>query len=302
MNNQTFCSPDCPKAIFFGSTAFAILLLLAASMNGRAQNQLATFDFGYVPVGTTNTVSGFVWNGGAYNGTQSVMTVDTFIGPNASDFSKNPNFTGETLAYGFTYPYSMSFAPKAPGFAMATYTNFVTPYPPFGAAYGTVRGIGIPANRPATGPIVPELAPLQQAMTNYLVSHQFEAGTIALMHDSKLVLREGYGWRDTNFTTLIHPDNLFRLASVSKMLTASAIQKLVDQGKITTGMTVYDYLGIKPWGGTLGDNRITNITVQMLLDHSGGWNRDTSPVGDPPFDTIQISTDLGLNYPAAPPM
>src|ERR1039457_445077 len=70
-----------------------------------------------------------------------------------------------------------------------------------------------------SGPIVPELAPLEQAMTNFLSAHQFEAGTLALMRDSKLVFRQGYGWRDTNFTTVIHPDNLFRLASVSKTIT-----------------------------------------------------------------------------------
>src|ERR1700694_767715 len=94
-------------------------------------------------------------------------------------------------------------------------------------------GIGIgSAQTYASGPIVPELAPLESAMTNYLATHQFEAGTLALMHGSKLVFRQGYGWRDSNFTTVIHPDNLFRLASVSKMLTESAIYKLVDAGKI----------------------------------------------------------------------
>jgi len=147
--------------------------------------------------------------------------------------------------------------------------------------------------------VVPELARLESAMTNFLIAHNFDAGTLALMKDSKLVFRQGYGWRDAHFTTVIHPDNLFRLASVSKMLTASAIYKLVAAGKITPGTKIYDYLGIPPWGGTLGDSRITNITVQHLLDHAGGWNQSTSPVGDPMFRTIQVSTNLGLNYPAA---
>ena len=151
-----------------------------------------------------------------------------------------------------------------------------------------------------TGPIVPELAPLESAMTNYLATHQFEAGTLALMHGSKLVFRQGYGWRDSNFTTVIHPDNLFRLASVSKMLTESAIYKLVDAGKITTNTLVYSYLGIAPWGGVLGDSRISTITVQNLLDHKGGWDETISPVGDPVFRTIEISTEMGLGYPAAP--
>jgi N-acyl-D-amino-acid deacylase len=99
---------------------------------------------------------------------------------------------------------------------------------------------------------------------------------------------------------VIHPDNLFRLASVTKMLTASSIYKLIAAGKITTSTKIYDYIGIAPWNGVLGDNRITNITVQSLLDHSGGWNQYASPVGDPVFRTIQASTNLGLSYPAAP--
>ncbi len=258
------------------------------------------YDFGYVPVGTSNTLNGLAWNGGSWNGTQAVMAVETFIGPNAADFSTSTNYTGQTLFYGLQYPFSLSFVPQTVGFETATLTNFVTPDPPFGPGSEGLQGTGIPATRRASGPIVPELAPLEQAMTNYLVAHQFEAGTIALMHDGKLVLREGYGWRDTNFTEVIHPDNLFRLASVSKMLTASAIYKLVDAGKISLDTKVYSYLGIPPWGGLLGDSQITNITVQNLLDHSGGWDRDTSPVGDPVFDTIEISTEMGLDHPAAP--
>jgi CubicO group peptidase (beta-lactamase class C family) len=271
-------------------------LLLAAPRLIQAQ-----YDFGYVPVGTTNTVAGFYYNGGAWNGTNLVMTVEDFIGPNASEFSTSPNYAGQTLYYGSEYNYSLSFMPANVGFATATLTNYETPSPPFGAGTTPVQGSGVPNTvLPASGPIVPELAPLEQAMTNYMAAHQFDAGTIALMHNSLLVFRQGYGWRDTNFAQVIHPDNLFRLASVSKMLTASAITKLMDQGVISNGTPVYSYLGIPPWGGVLGDSRITNITVAELLNHSGGWNSGTSPVGDPVFDTIEISQQMGLNYPAAP--
>ncbi|HEX3718625.1 MAG TPA: serine hydrolase [Verrucomicrobiae bacterium] len=279
-------------------TTSAILIILVMPILVLADP--APIDFGYVPVGTTNTITGNAWYGGSWNGSNIVMTSESFTGPDAEEFSTSPNYTGQTLYYGSSYPYAISFAPTSAGFASSPLTIYETPYPPFGSYTQPVQGTGIPADRPATGPIVPELAPLQVAMTNYLVSHQFEAGAIALMYDSRLVLREGYGWRDTNFTQVIHPDNLFRLASVSKMLTASAIQKLMDEGVISNGTLIYSYLGISPWGGVLGDARITNITVEELLNHSGGWDRDTSPVGDPPFDTIQISEDMGLNYPAAP--
>src|SRR6188768_4082400 len=95
---------------------------------------------------------------------------------------------------------------------------------------------------PASGPIVSELAAIQQAITNFMTTHNFEAGTIALMKNSKMVLRQGYGWRDTNKTMVLHPDNLFRLASVSKPITGSAIKKLVSAGQISTSIKVYSYL------------------------------------------------------------
>jgi CubicO group peptidase (beta-lactamase class C family) len=261
----------------------------------HSQTDLGTVNFGNVPVGITNTVN-WTWAGGAWNGTNLQMQTAKIIGPNASEFSISPTYQGQTLFYGQDYPAYLSFIPTTVSSATATMTNYESPNPPFGSYITHLQGVGVPET-PGTGPVVPELLPLQQAMTNYLVYHHFEAGTITLMHDDKLVLREGYGYRDQTYTKVIHPDNLFRLASVSKMLTASAVTKLINAGKITNTTPVYAYLGIPPWGGTLGDSRITNITVQHLLDHSGGWNH---PSGGPEFNTIQISTQMGLNYPAAP--
>ena len=62
--------------------------------------------------------------------------------------------------------------------------------------------MGVPTNRPGTGPIVPELAPLEQAMTSFLAAHNFSAGTLALMKDSKLVFRQGYGWQSWSQSTV----------------------------------------------------------------------------------------------------
>ncbi len=244
------------RGIFAPRFAFYAWGLVCAGIAGAQ-----TYDFGYVPVGATNKANGFNFTGGSYNGTNKFMATEMFIGPNAADFFTSSNYAGQTLPPGPFYFYTLSFVPHGIGFETAALTNFATPSPPFGAGITYLQGTGAPTNRPGSGPIVPELAPLESAMTNFLIAHNFEAGTLALMHDSKLVFRQGYGWRDTNFTRVIHPDNLFRLASVTN---------------------------------------ITDITVQHLLDHAGGWNQFTSPVHDPVFRTIQISTEMGLNYPAAP--
>jgi CubicO group peptidase (beta-lactamase class C family) len=272
-----------------------VLCFLGPALAARAQTDLGTIGFGNVALGLTNAAY-WEWYGGEWNGTELVMQVEEFLGPYAADFATTPNYQGQTLSYGQDYPTVLTLAPSVLGLETATRTNYETPNPPFGAYITQCQGTGVAAT-PGTGPIVPELLPLQEAMTNFLVYHHFEAGTLALLWNDKLVFRQGYGYRDSNYTTVIHPDNLFRLASVSKMLTASAITKLINQGTIATNTLIYSYLGIPPWGGVLGDSRITNITVQELLDHSGGWDY---PNGGPEFDTIEISTQMGLDYPAAP--
>jgi CubicO group peptidase (beta-lactamase class C family) len=288
------------RCAFPSRAGFATLHLCGWLILGLGTGSAQTYDFGYVPIGATNRANGFNFIGGADNGTNKFMVTEMFIGPNAADFMTSSNYAAQELPPGSFYFYSLSFLPQVIGFETTALTNFATPSPSFGAGITYLQGVGAPTNRPGSGPIVSELAPLESAMTNFLAAHNFEAGTLALMKDSKLVFRQGYGWRDTNFTAVIHPDNLFRLASVSKTITASAIYKLIGAGKFTTNTPIYAYLGIAPWNGTLGDSRITNITVQQLLDHAGGWNQYTSPVRDPVFRTIQISTNMGLNYPAAP--
>src|ERR1039458_4319201 len=165
--------------------------------------------------------------------------------------------------------------------------------------FGTSWASVMPANHAfvfqASGPIVPELAPIEQIMTNSILNRGIYSGTIALMKNSLLVLREGYGWRDSNLTQVIYPDNLCRLASVSKTITISALRNLANNGQLNLSTHVYNYLGIPPFGGVLGDSRITNITVQNLIDHAGGWSTNSS---GPVFNTVSVSAQMGLNHPA----
>src|SRR5579872_138700 len=135
--------------------------------------------FGNCPVGLTNAAGPWTYVGGSWNGTQMVMQVQRFVGPNATDFGVTPNLQGQTLPYGQSFPGYLTFAPKTIGSETATLTNYETPNPPFGGGNAQMQGTGV-ASTPASGPVVPELLPLQQAMTNYLLFHHFGAGTLAM--------------------------------------------------------------------------------------------------------------------------
>jgi len=150
---------------------------------------------------------------------------------------------------------------------------------------------------PASGPIVPEWSEVGDLMRHLMAENGTSAGTLAVMQDSKLVLREGFGWVDAEHTMVVHPDNLFRIASVSKPMTKSAIIKLIKEGKLSDNTPVYSYLGIQPWGGHLGDDRIPNITVKNLEEHSGGWLHGSESSACV-FQTPKISKEMGLTHPA----
>jgi len=154
---------------------------------------------------------------------------------------------------------------------------------------------------PITGNAVPELAVFDQVMQRFMADRYIQAGTLAIMKDGVIVFERGYGWLDQGQSILLPPDALLRLASVVKPITAAAIRQLINQGLFNAEDRVFCLpqstspclLNISPIGTP--DARAADITVQHLLDHTGGWDRDIS--GDPMFQAIQIANQLGITSP-----
>ncbi|APE05321.1 serine hydrolase [Alteromonas sp. RW2A1] len=100
--------------------------------------------------------------------------------------------------------------------------------------------------------------------------------------------------RDT--PTPIHPDALFKIASIAKLYDAAAIIKLVGEGRVKLGGYLSDYLP-----ETRG--RIANadqITVQMLLQHRSGIPNFTDHElfhwGELEIDVIDLIYDQPANF------
>lgn len=103
--------------------------------------------------------------------------------------------------------------------------------------------------------------------------------SIAVMKDGKLVWAKGFGLMNTTEGTMVSPNSLFRIASVSKPITSAAIMRLTE----TTNLKLSD----KVFGpnGLLGDlcsqqdacvdkTDLEKITVQHCLEHATGWVDD----------------------------
>jgi CubicO group peptidase (beta-lactamase class C family) len=143
---------------------------------------------------------------------------------------------------------------------------------------------------PITGSYVPELSGLDGVVTSWASKYGFQAVTVAIVKDKKLVYEKGFGYQDSGLTKEIHPSARMRLASNSILLTRRALRALVAEGKLASNALVYRLLNLTPVGGRYADSRMQQITVQNLID-------DKSCLIDkaPTVRSIGDSMNLGRN-------
>ena len=156
-----------------------------------------------------------------------------------------------------------------------------------------------PNSIPVRGVPVPCLAVFDDVMRYHMAAANVPAGTLAVMRNGVVVYERGFGWQDQQRTQILPHDALMRLASVTKPFTAAAIRTLIDAGVISLTSRAFD-VG-QPGGGildlapfpSLGDARIGDITVEHLLQHRGGWNRNM--VGN--FDACDYAAAAAMGLP-----
>ncbi len=151
-----------------------------------------------------------------------------------------------------------------------------------------------------TGLNIPQLTNFDTAMNGLLKRYNVPGGQLAITRYGRLIYNRGFGYADTLTHSLVEPNSIFRLASVSKPITSITLMHLFQEGKFHLDDTVFGPRGIlnDTNYSHIKDPRVYNITLRNLLTHSGGWNRDIS--GDPMFESWTISTAMGVTPPAGP--
>lgn len=92
-------------------------------------------------------------------------------------------------------------------------------------------------------------------------------GAIVVVQAGQVVFAKGYGLADTTRRQPVSArDTMFRLGSVSKLLTWQAVMQLVEAGKIDLDRDVNDYLDFAVSG--LGGRP---ITLRQLMTHTAGF-------------------------------
>ena len=135
-------------------------------------------------------------------------------------------------------------------------------------------------------------------MRAFFTVHRPQGGALAVAYRGRLVYAKGFGWADPHRREQVQPDSLFRLASVSKPITAVAVLKLVEQGRIGLDQAIIPALNLPYLSGSARnwhEPRLAQITVRHCLRHTAGFDQALS--GDPCAMSDQVRKKLQCSYP-----
>ena len=137
-----------------------------------------------------------------------------------------------------------------------------------------------------TGIPVPEMTTCDTQMQSFMATHNIPSMTVALAKDGELKYMRAFGNADIAGSEVTQPYHMFRIASVSKPITAIGIMKMVEDGTINLNDQVFGSGGLleNHWyfsNSNITDTRVYDITVQHLLEHSAGWDRSNNCFPDP---------------------
>ena len=153
------------------------------------------------------------------------------------------------------------------------------------------------ASAVSTGKTVPELAAIDAVVQSFLVKHRCPSASVAITDRGRLVYARAFGYADVAKRKLATPESRYRIASISKPITATAIFHLIESGKLSLDDKIFELLeGYTP-PDTNGEieKRLADITVRHCLQHSGGWDRGQS------FDAMFRSVDFAKTLDLPPP-
>ena len=139
---------------------------------------------------------------------------------------------------------------------------------------------------------------IDRTITSFMKLWDIHGASVAIAKDGKLVFAKGYGYVDGDVGNRIEPYNRFRIASISKLVTAVAIMKLAEEDLLSLDDNVFGPDGIlnDEYFDNPRDSRVNNIKISHLRSHQGGW---TTRWGDQMFMPYVVASSLHTEPPVS---
>jgi CubicO group peptidase (beta-lactamase class C family) len=161
-----------------------------------------------------------------------------------------------------------------------------------------VEAIGVPVR----GTDNVDVHAVDAMMLHLMAEYNVPGAAVALIKDGRIVLEQGYGFRDLETRAPVTTGTLFNIGSISKSFTALGIAQLVDQHKVDLDTPVIRYV---PKFRLSDPHATQTVTLRQLLSHTSGlppdeqWPRQVPPsrqeiVGE--FATMPITAQPGTRF------
>lgn len=217
---------------------------------------------------------GMGWTHGAGAGNGFVVLYDANSGQAAIGTLAGGAWTPSDSTSQASSPVAQTEPPQTAGTPVAVGNG--------GTATSSVIGVGIPA--------------LDDIAATTMDTSHAPGFAVAIAKDGKLVFAKAYGSADRAGGKPLTVATRMRIASVTKPITSTAIQTLVEAGKLSLTDTVFGDAGVlkNQYGTAPYAPILQRITITHLLQHTGGgWSNDGN---DPMFQHFEMTADQLISW------
>jgi CubicO group peptidase (beta-lactamase class C family) len=171
--------------------------------------------------------------------------------------------------------------------ASGAFAENASPPPPAPAA--TAKAPARPGDAPA---VRAALAKLDIWLEGQRMKYDLPGFSAGVVHDQELIWSKGYGSADLAKGVPATDETLYRVASITKTFTATAVMQLVEAGRLSLDDPVANHL---PWFTPKTADPSQPVRVWNLLSHTAGLRReppgtDWDQLHYADEDTIRTST------------
>jgi CubicO group peptidase (beta-lactamase class C family) len=108
---------------------------------------------------------------------------------------------------------------------------------------------------------------LDELLGRQMEEHHIAGAAVSVVKDGQLFFAKGYGYADLENGIPVDPEQtVFRIGSVTKLFTWTAVMQLVEQGKLDLDADINTYLDFR-----IPDTYPQPITLKHLLTHTAGF-------------------------------
>ena len=142
-----------------------------------------------------------------------------------------------------------------------------------------------------------DISQVDDAVTAFMQKYDVPGAALAVSVNEKMVYTKGYGLSNLENEAPTLSDDVFRVASLSKPFTSTAVMKLIDDGLLSRDDKVFGPDGIL--GDAFGTAILTENELKITIDHllihgGGGWAASSG--GDPIDYEPQLDSNDFIEY------